>query len=62
MIRLSDVNECLTVQPCANGATCVNTIGGYQCQCSSGFEGQDCDQGKRKFESIGVFWMHPYVI
>ena len=40
-----DVNECVTVKPCKNGATCVNTAGGYQCSCLSGFQGKHCDQG-----------------
>ena len=41
---LSDINECDN-NPCQNGATCTNTIGGYQCSCTQGFEGKLCDQG-----------------
>ena len=40
-----DINECSTRSPCKNGATCVNTFGGYQCNCAKGFQGKDCDQG-----------------
>lgn len=42
----TDVNECATVKPCKNGATCVNTLGGYQCRCPNGFQGKHCDQGR----------------
>lgn len=28
---------------CLNGATCVNTVGGYRCDCPEGFEGQNCE-------------------
>lgn len=30
-----DANECKDGEPC--GGTCVNTIGSYQCDCSSGY-------------------------
>ena len=40
-----DLDECSTTKPCKNGAACVNTIGGYQCQCAPGFKGNHCDQG-----------------
>ena len=42
--NLLDVDECLT-SPCKNGATCVNNDGGYQCQCSAGWTGDQCDKG-----------------
>ena len=28
---------------CQNGATCHNTIGGYNCICVNGFEGHNCE-------------------
>lgn len=41
----TDINECITIQPCKNGATCTNTIGSYMCRCDSGYQGLLCDQG-----------------
>ena len=49
---LPDINECTTSNPCKNGSTCVNKIGGYQCLCVPGYFGIHCDKGK-----IYV-WMH----
>lgn len=38
--KCSDVNECeLKLFPCANGAKCVNTAGGYECSCPPGTQG-----------------------
>jgi len=56
----SDVNECSTpsTYPCRNGATCTNDPrrngatctndppGSYTCDCSPGYEGQNCENGK----------------
>ncbi|XP_028300564.1 sushi, nidogen and EGF-like domain-containing protein 1 isoform X2 [Gouania willdenowi] len=36
-----EVNECLS-QPCLHGGTCRNKIGSYQCVCSVGFTGNQC--------------------
>ena len=39
--------------PCKNGAKCVNSVGGYSCQCPANFKGKHCDEGIRK---SGVYW------
>lgn len=44
-LRPSEVGECSANTKCKNGATCVNTIGAYQCLCSRGYQGKHCDQG-----------------
>ena len=43
---LLDVDECKVRNPCKNGAKCVNSVGGYSCQCPENFKGKNCDQGK----------------
>lgn len=40
----TDVNECQQ-HVCLNGATCVNTFGGFRCKCKSGYRGKFCDKG-----------------
>ncbi|KAL3836532.1 hypothetical protein ACJMK2_021956, partial [Sinanodonta woodiana] len=37
------VNECLN-SPCANGGVCLNSLGNYSCNCSSGWRGQNCSE------------------
>jgi len=31
----SDIDECITGNPCKSGQDCINTIGSYECECSS---------------------------
>lgn len=41
----TEINECVTRQPCLNGGTC-NVVGGqYVCGCPLGFMGRDCEAG-----------------
>ncbi|XP_065053009.1 fibropellin-3-like [Rhopilema esculentum] len=37
-----DINECES-NPCKNGATCLNQINRYVCQCSPGYTGTNCE-------------------
>jgi len=36
-----DINECASV-PCQHNSTCVNTFGGYLCNCTGGYLGPNC--------------------
>ena len=36
------------MDPCANGGTCTNSQGSYDCACDSGWDGDDCNTGKKK--------------
>ena len=38
---LSDVDDCNT-SPCKNGAICVDKQGGYTCQCTDQWLGDNC--------------------
>ena len=42
----SDVNECVTIQPCMNGGRCFNLFGTYACECVTGWMGKNCDKGE----------------
>lgn len=41
-LRLDDSNNCVDIDECSEGNTgceyCQNTVGGFQCTCSDGFE------------------------
>ena len=37
----NEINECIS-NPCQNGAICNNLISGYNCTCSSGYNGTLC--------------------
>ncbi|XP_056011712.1 protein crumbs-like isoform X4 [Ostrea edulis] len=39
-----DYNECTEESPCANGATCVNYEGDYNCSCTEGYKGKNCTE------------------
>ncbi|KAG8480707.1 hypothetical protein CXB51_025406 [Gossypium anomalum] len=43
-VKISNINECETLNPCKEGVKCNNTFGGYNCPCPEGFEGD----GRRK--------------
>lgn len=43
-----EINECLVIRPCQNGAECVNTPGSYRCICPPGWTGTNCEIGMGK--------------
>ena len=44
-----DINECsASVNPCQNGGQCVNAPGSYDCDCSQGYSGLNCQTGRIK--------------
>ena len=45
LATFSDINECES-SPCANGATCMDKVNGYNCTCLDGFEGDNCQTSK----------------
>ncbi|XP_071497251.1 uncharacterized protein [Diadema antillarum] len=38
----TDANECVS-EPCQNGATCVDLVDSFRCNCAPGFEGVTCE-------------------
>ena len=47
VFTLLDIDECHN-NPCNNSVSCTNSVGGYTCNCIGGFEGKNCEVGKRK--------------
>lgn len=47
-LYLADKNECEN-NPCKNGGTCTNKIGGYSCTCTAEWTGTNCEQGEHFF-------------
>ena len=41
-----EIDECLTAN-CQNGATCVDLVADFRCDCSPGFEGRLCASGEQ---------------
>ena len=52
-LYITDINECSN-NPCKNGATCVNLQGSHRCDCKSGYDGKNCENGKKLFISFLV--------
>ena len=41
---LIEVDECES-QPCQNGGDCTNKVGFFECNCTAGYEGVQCETG-----------------
>ena len=39
-----DIDECAS-DPCMNGATCVDRLNMYTCDCDAGYKGTHCETG-----------------
>lgn len=61
LFHLGDVDDCVGatacvldmcfVEPCLNGATCIDGINSYTCECASGYFGTYC------FSSNNIFYV-----
>ena len=41
---LTEVDECES-QPCQNGGDCTDKLGLFECNCTAGYEGVQCETG-----------------
>ena len=53
--RISDVNECASA-PCKNGATCVDLLAHYRCDCAPGFTGVTCESKQKFLQNISMIF------
>ena len=42
----ADIDDCDS-SPCQHG-TCIDRVNGYDCDCDSGYSGDDCETGNYK--------------
>ena len=50
-VLVSDIDDCAG-SPCDNGATCVDEVAGYSCNCVTGYTGTTCQTGQCLLDSI----------
>ena len=56
---IADIDDCAD-QPCQNGATCIDAVNDYTCNCVDGYTGKNCNIGKSRVSVfkgflIGIF-------
>ena len=42
LFKYIDEDECIYDHICSYRGTCINTLGGFQCECDYGYRGQTC--------------------
>ena len=42
-----DLDDCVS-HNCSNGASCIDGINSYSCNCSAGFTGLNCETGRKR--------------
>ena len=47
ILFLIDIDDCAG-QPCQNGATCIDAVNNYTCNCVDGYTGKNCSIGKNR--------------
>lgn len=55
--RFSGINEC-ELQPCMNGATCVDKVNSFLCICPEGWEGETCSKRMYQFKTWHQFYLN----
>ena len=46
-LYIADIDDCVG-QPCQNGATCIDAVNNYTCNCVDGYTGRNCSIGKNR--------------
>ena len=50
-LHSTDTDDC-GENDCQNGATCVDGVNDYTCDCADGFEGEDCGTSKIYVDNV----------
>ena len=48
IFSILDIDKCAS-SPCQNGGTCTNMVNGYNCTCTAGYDGENCEHGNNAF-------------
>ena len=49
-----DMNDC-SPNPCQNGGTCTDKVAGFNCECTAGYNGDNCKNSKFTYKGIIIF-------
>ena len=51
----ADLNDCVN-HNCSNGASCIDGINSYSCNCSAGFTGLNCQRGRENTNKTACYF------
>ena len=49
--EFAEINECGSNQ-CKNGATCIDQLNRYTCNCAPEYEGAQCEKASNQFANV----------
>ena len=49
----ADINDCSS-NTCLNGATCIDQVNGYACNCQPGYQGVHCQTSRLSFQILSI--------
>ena len=50
-ITVLDMNDC-SPNPCQNGGICTYKVAGFTCECTAGYNGDNCENSKFTYKCV----------
>ena len=58
LLSIVDINDCVDPNPCQNGANCTDLVNSYNCTCTAGYEGNNCETGNCGCSIVYAVYFH----